>query len=80
MAVAEVAVVSPELYRLFEPAPVLPSHSEYPLAPVAADQLNVTLGPVSTELGVGDVSALWPVSAEGTTQKNSRSMQIRPQV
>ena len=57
MAVAEVAVVSPEPYRLFEPAPVLPSQSEYPLAPVAADQLNVTVEPASVVPGVGLVNA-----------------------
>jgi len=50
-----VAVVPPEVYRLDDPAPVVPSRSSYSVTPVPGVHVKVTLEPASTLLGVGEV-------------------------
>jgi hypothetical protein len=61
-----VAVVEPELYRLDEPHPVVPSQSWYAVGPVPADHVKVALEPGSVLPGVGEVSAAVAVAAVRT--------------
>ena len=52
----DVAVIWAVLAKMFEePTPVLPTYTQYAVAPVAAVQLNVTLEPLSVPPGAGDV-------------------------
>jgi hypothetical protein len=54
LAVADVSVVSCESCKSCAPT-VLPSQSEYPVAPLDAVQMNVTVDPVGAVPGVGEV-------------------------
>ena len=56
MAVAEVAVIGPEL-QISLPPTVVPNRSAYPVAPAAVDQWKVTVGPASVVSPMGEVSA-----------------------
>ena len=62
-AVADVKVVEVSLTRLDEPAPVVPIRRPYDVAPVAADQVKVTLAPARVVPGVGLIMAETEVSA-----------------
>ena len=46
----------PELHKLPEPTPVLPSESSYPVAPLIAVHANVAVAAVNVLLGAGVVS------------------------
>ena len=50
---AEVEATEPELHRLFEPSPVVPSQSVYDVAPLTAVQENVVLVPPKVLPGAG---------------------------
>jgi hypothetical protein len=57
VTVLVVAVVIPELYRLYEPTPVVPRFSSYAVIALPGVHVKVTLEPVNVLPGVGVVRA-----------------------